>query len=166
MREQGSLLIEVIIACAAIMVLAATALPNGLALYREAALEYEVQCLLSDIRYVREVSRTTERWPRSMEQSTVYQLPLDRQAQMRFRQGGYTMLAGMKVCSSHDFLPGIALKGRFVTGRGDGPPLTFGNDGLLTTPCTMLLYVEDHPQFVRKIILSAGGRCRVERSPI
>lgn len=63
MREQGSLFIEVIVACAVFVIFAMTALPNGLALYREAALEYEVQRLLSDIRYMREISRTTESWP-------------------------------------------------------------------------------------------------------
>lgn len=163
MREQGSLLLEVIIACAVLMVLAMAALPNGLALYREAALEYEAQCLLSDIRYMREVSRTTESWPRHMEKKAVYQLPPRRQAQMRFRHGGYTMLAGSAVQRRHDFLPGIVLTGRFATGKTDGTALTFGDDGLLATPCTMLLYMEGHPQAARKIILSAGGRCRIER---
>ena len=66
MREQGSLLVEVIVACAVLAILAMAALPRGLLLYREAALEYEVQCLLSDIRYMREISRTTEQWPESM----------------------------------------------------------------------------------------------------
>ena len=47
MREQGSLLVEVIVACAVLAILAMAALPRGLLLYREAALEYEVQCLLS-----------------------------------------------------------------------------------------------------------------------
>ena len=61
MKEHGSLLIEVIIAGAVLAVFAMVALPNGLAIYREAAVEYEVQCLLSDIRYMREVSRPTER---------------------------------------------------------------------------------------------------------
>ena len=53
MKEHGSLLIEVIIACAVLAVFAMVALPNGLAIYREAAVEYEVQCLLSDIRHAR-----------------------------------------------------------------------------------------------------------------
>ncbi len=154
----------VIIACAVLAVFAMVALPNGLAIYREAAVEYEVQCLLSDIRYMREVSRTTERWPKSMERRDAYQLPLRRQAQMRFRRGGYTMLAGSAVHSSHDFLPGIVITGRFATSSRDGIALTFGDDGLLATPCTMLIYMEGHPQSARKLILSAGGRCRVERS--
>ena len=164
MKEHGSLLIEVIIACAVLAVFAMVALPNGLAIYREAAVEYEVQCLLSDSRYMREVSRTTERWPKSMERRDAYQLPLRRQAQMRFRRGGYTMLAGSAVHSSHDFLPGIVITGRFATSSRDGIALTFGDDGLLATPCTMLIYMEGHPQSARKLILSAGGRCRVERS--
>ena len=42
MKEHGSLLIEVIIACAVLAVFAMVALPNGLAIYREAAVEYEV----------------------------------------------------------------------------------------------------------------------------
>ena len=46
----------------------------------------------------------------------------------------------------------------------DGIALTFGDDGLLATPCTMVIYMEGHPQSARKLILSAGGRCRVERS--
>lgn len=53
MKEQGSLLLEVIVACAVLAVLSMAALPRALAIYREAALEYEMQCLLSDIRYVR-----------------------------------------------------------------------------------------------------------------
>ena len=145
MKEHGSLLIEVIIACAVVAVFAMVALPNGLAIYRE-------------------VSRTTERWPKSMERRDAYQLPLRRQAQMRFRRGGYTMLAGSAVHSSHDFLPGIVITGRFATSSRDGIALTFGDDGLLATPCTMLIYMEGHPQSARKLILSAGGRCRVERS--
>ena len=164
MKEHGSLRIEVIIACAVLAVVAMGALPNGLAIYREAAVEYEVQCLLSDIRYMREVSRTTERWPKSMERRDAYQLPLRRQAQMRFRRGGYTMLAGSAVHSSHDFLPGIVITGRCATSAWDGSALTVGVDGLLATPCTMLIYMEGHPQSARKLILSAGGRGRVERS--
>ena len=60
MKEHGSLLIEVIIACAVLAVFAMVALPNGLAIYREAAVEYEVQCLLSDIRYMRDGTRAEE----------------------------------------------------------------------------------------------------------
>lgn len=164
MREQGSLFIEVIVACAVLVIFAMTALSNGLALYREAALEYEVQRLLSDIRYMREISRTTESWPRYMEVKEAYQLPMRRQAKMQFRHGGYTMLAGSVIRGSHDFLPGIVLTGRFATSSRDGMALTFGDDGLLATPCTMLLYMEGHPQSARKLILSAGGRCRVQRS--
>lgn len=116
MKEQGSLLLEVIVACAVLAVLSMAALPRALAIYREAALEYEMQCLLSDIRYVREISRTTQVWPKSMKGKAEQQLPSWRQAQMRFRRTGYTMLAGSARQGSHDFLPGIELKGRFVTG--------------------------------------------------
>lgn len=94
MKEQGSLLLEVIVACAVLAVLSMAALPRALAIYREVALEYEMQCLLSDIRYVREVSRTTQVWPQSMKGKAEQQLPSWRQAQMRFRRTGYTMLAG------------------------------------------------------------------------
>ncbi|WP_302296429.1 pilus assembly FimT family protein [Mitsuokella multacida] len=163
MREQGSLLIELIIACAVLVILSMAALPRGLTLYREAALEYEVQHLLGDIRYMRGISRTTQIWPQSMKRKADQQLPPWRQAQMQFRRTGYTMRAGNVTHRRYDFLPGIELKGRFVTGSLDGPALTFGNDGLLTTPCTMVLFWTDAPQSGRKLILSAGGRCRVER---
>ena len=83
MKEQGSLLLEVIVACAVLAVLSMAALPRALAIYREAALEYEMQCLLSDIRYVREISRTTQVWPKSMKGKAEQQLPSWRQAQMR-----------------------------------------------------------------------------------
>ena len=75
MKEQGSLLLEVIVACAVLAVLSMAALPRALAIYREAALEYEMQCLLSDIRYVREISRTTQVWPKSMKGKAEQQLP-------------------------------------------------------------------------------------------
>lgn len=163
MKEQGSLLLEVIVACAVLAVLSMAALPRALAIYREAALEYEMQCLLSDIRYVREVSRTTQVWPKSMKGKAEQQLPSWRQAQMRFRRTGYTMLAGSARQGSHDFLPGIELKGRFVTGDLDGPALAFGDEGILMTPCTMVLFWTEAPQSLRRIILSAGGRVRVER---
>lgn len=65
MKEQGSLLLEVIVACAVLAVLSMAALPRALAIYREAALEYEMQCLLSDIRYVREISRRRRSGPRA-----------------------------------------------------------------------------------------------------
>ena len=74
MKEQGSLLLEVIVACAVLAVLSMAALPRALAIYREAALEYEMQCLLSDIRYVREISRTTQVWPKSMKGKAEQQL--------------------------------------------------------------------------------------------
>ncbi|WP_270400287.1 type II secretion system protein [Mitsuokella multacida] len=163
MREQGSLLVEVIVACAVLAILAMAALPRGLLLYREAALEYEVQCLLSDIRYMREISRTTEQWPESMKQNGKQRPPQRRQARMQFRRTGYTMLAGGVTHKRHDFLPGMELTGGFATGAIDGPILTFGDDGLLKTPCTMVLSWADSPKSLRKIILSAGGRCRVER---
>ncbi len=73
------------------------------------------------------------------------------------------MLAGSARQGSHDFLPGIELKGRFVTGDMDGPALAFGDEGILMTPCTMVLFWTEAPQSLRRIILSAGGRARVER---
>ena len=161
MREQGSLLVEVIVACAVLAILAMAALPRGLLLYREAALEYEVQCLLSDIRYMREISRTNNGLE-SMKQKPKQQLPQRRQARMQFRRTGYTMLAGGGPANAI-FCRASSSRRLRDGGSMDGPALAFGDDGIFKTPCTMVLFWTDSPQSLRKIILSAGGRARVER---
>lgn len=154
MKEQGSLLLEVIVACAVLAVLSMAALPRALAIYREAALEYEMQCLLSDIRYVREISRTTQVWPKSMKGKAEQQLPSWRQAQMRFRRTGYTMLAGSARQGSHDFSAGHRAQGALRDG-GHGWPCvgvwrrghlddTVHDGALLDGGATVV--AQDHPE--------------------
>lgn len=159
--ERGFLAIEAVLACLVVMILASVAVPRGMALYREAVLEYETQCLLSDLRYMRELARSTEPRPKALEWD--YNGFPERRATMYLQRDGYVMLAGGHRFREHRYAGNIRMSGPFLTNGTVNKPLTFGENGTLRNPCTMDLVFEGQPGPGRRFILSAGGRCRVER---
>ncbi|MGN0950988.1 MAG: Tfp pilus assembly protein FimT/FimU [Mitsuokella sp.] len=159
--ERGFLLVEAVLACFVVMILASVAVPRGMALYREAVLEYETQCLLSDIRYMRELSRSTEPRPKALEWD--YNGQRERRAGMYFQRDGYVLIAGSRTFREHKYAGGIQMSGPLLSDVETKRPLVFGDNGVLVNPCTMYLFFAGQQSSGRRFILSAGGRCRVER---
>ncbi|WP_302609997.1 Tfp pilus assembly protein FimT/FimU [uncultured Mitsuokella sp.] len=159
--ERGFFVVEAVLACLVVMILASVAMPRAVALYREAVLEYETQCLLSDIRYMRELSRSTEPRPKALDWD--HNGEKGRRAGLYFQRDGYVLIAGSHVFREHRYAAGIKMSGPLLSDGRTTKPLTFGDDGSLRNPCTMYLFVANQQSCGRRFILSAGGRCRVER---
>lgn len=160
--EQGFMAVEAIFACLVVMLFASVAIPRAAAFYREAVLEYELQSLLSDIRYMRELSRSTEARP--AEVGWDYNGERERRAGMYFQHEGYVLIAGSHIFREHKYVSGIRMSGPMVSDSNTKQQLLmFGDDGVLSKPCTLYLFWSEQQSCGRRLILSAGGRCRVER---
>ena len=165
-RQAGFVLIEVVLMVILIACLCGTAIPAAMQFYREMAIEYEAEHLLSDIRRTQALSRML------VERTYGYGGTDNRQQEVEIELGstGYTMLVtsgsgGDRVI--HTYLPLVKVS-RQSNGEGAATGLiAFKSNGELknvgTGMMTLLVVCEGWPQEGRKIMISRAGRVRIER---
>lgn len=162
---QGVALLEIVIMAAVLASLAAVVMPCAMSFYREAALEYETQHLLADIRRAQSLSRLT------VESGWGYgsDTPYKQLVEIDIRADAYTLSAQSFKGSeflTHRYLPLVRVKRKNKTAVGK---ISFTQNGGLTNKgtqmMTVIIYCEGQEEKKRQIMISKAGRIRLERGP-
>ena len=165
-HQSGALLLEVLLALALLMILGMHAVPQAAKFYRQAAVEYEAEQLLSSIRYCQDMGRNTgeSAWGYGAQEPTV------RHIYLQLFTNGNQLLAGKgDIIAQHRYLPGVKVA-KVYQEQGkkyydDSIRLYFNANGRpgLTGMMTLCIYCQGYPDEARKIMISEGGRIRMER---
>ena len=163
--QRGSIMLEIMLLLMVLIILASQALPAAFKFYRQAAVEYEAEKLLADIRYCQNMSRLTadSAWNYGAKDAG------DHAVYLSLRSGYNYLFAGRgDVIARHDYLPGInSSKERDDGSLGSSEyKLIFEADGKPKELVTVLIYYAGYPQEGREIMVSKGGRIRMERGRV
>lgn len=168
-KQAGFMLWEVLLLLALLLLLMTQAVPQAYKFYRQAAVEYEAEQLLSTIRYCQDMSRVTEEsaWGYGARESRRHYVFIK-----LFPDYNQIAGSGRDIIASHYYLPGVRVEkihqeqGRTVFDspvdlifRANGQPKA-GN------MMTILIYYQGHPQDGQRIMVSKGGRIRMERGGV
>lgn len=166
-RQAGGMVLEVILALTLLMLVSAHALPLACKFYRQAAVEYEAEQLLAAIRYCQQMSRTTadSAWGYGAMNAT------KRSVFLQLAPQGNQIFAGERdIVVSNHYLPGVKAV-KIYQDKGadcydDHVVLAFNADGRpksISNMMTILIYYQGYPLEGQKIMVSKGGRIRMER---
>lgn len=160
--QQGSIMVEILVLLFVLLILASQALPAAFRFYRQAAVEYEAEKLLADIRYCQNMSRVTAElaWNYGAADAG------DHAVFLRMRPAYNYIYAGEgDVLGRHDYLPGIRACKKKMDGRLDKSEqkIIFQANGRPLGLITVLIYFEGYEREGREIMVSNGGRIRMER---
>ena len=156
--QAGWVLLELLLCCALTGALAMVAVPAVYELYLEAAVEYETECLYSDIRKLQVLSRTTC-YNRSGPERPV---SWKKYPSLALGATGYRWRQGNATFQKHECLPGVEMA---VEGYVSSPEAviaftaTSWPDNRLMT---IDVYAKGHRAEGRRIMIS-NGRVRAER---
>lgn len=164
--QSGAMLLDVLLALALLLILSMHAVPQAAKFYRQAAVEYEAEQLLSNLRYCQNMSRITA------ESAWGYgaQDPMKRYIYLQLLTNGNQLLAGeWDIIAQHYYLPGVKVA-KVCQEQGkkyydDSIRLYFGANGRpgSTGLMTLCIYYQGYPAEGTKIMISEGGRIRMER---
>ena len=157
--ENGFALVELFWACAILAVFSCLAVPAADSLYRQAALEYETEHLLGEIRHLQMLSRTAD-YARQDQKGGGY---FSNDPSLIINYSGYMVMRGDHLEYSYKFLPGINMDigGVNVDSRYT---LRFKKNGeLFTKVLTIVLFAHEDINDGNAIIIDGSGRIRVER---
>lgn len=156
--ERGVSLIETIFAVSILVILGSAAMFHGSSVYRNALLNYETVMLASDMKLIRQMSRTatydTQNFP-AMEKSPFYvELVMYSGSYHLRRPGGYG-----KIFRKHNFSPDIGATPTIID------YLSFYPDGntRFRRMGNVLLYWRAKGKVSRKVIVDTAGRIRIDR---
>lgn len=164
--QRGSMLLELMLVLAVMLILAVQVLPQAFKFYRQAAVEYEAEKLLADIRYCRNANRLTAEsaWNHGAQSSDKHNLFV------RLYSGYNCIYAGEAdvLRGRNYYLPGIRASkekenGSLVEGQAD---IKFDDKEKPKALITVLIYYDGYPQEGREIMVSKGGRIRMERGKV
>lgn len=164
---QGFVLLEIIIACLVLGIVASVVLPMAGKFYREAAVEYEAEHLLSEIRRAQSINRlTAEDAVRYGATSNIRSLVVltVKPTQSRIWIGRNGELWRDDV---HYLLPMVRIANESQTNsannKGNVWKLTFNDESTQSRQLmTLSVYAEGYRKGARRIIISRG-RVRMER---
>ena len=164
--QSGALLLDVLLALALLMILSIHAVPQAAKFYRQAAVEYEAEQLLSSIRYCQNMSRITAEsaWGYGAREPAVRHIYLQ-----LFTNGNQTLAGKGDIIAQHYYLPGVKVAKVYQEqGKNyydDSIRLYFNANGRpgLTGMMTLCIYCQGYPAEGKKIMISEGGRIRMER---
>lgn len=162
-REAGFAIVEVVIAITVFMVLAGVAAPRLYSFYRETALEYETELLLTTLRRAQSISRNAAH--ATME----YGVRTNRAqwGTVRLRNNYYILTAGKSASwtvESHYLLPLVRANKHNISGE---TTIMFNENGGLqeTSPMTIDIYCTGDMSG-RQIVIDQAGRIRLERGKL
>lgn len=164
-RQAGFMLLEVLLLLPVLVIISAHALPQSARFYRQIVVEYEAEQLLSAIRYCQNISRITveNAWGYGAKE------PIKRAVYLKLLTERNEIYAGGRdVIARHNYLPGVNVvkvyQEKGVSHYETPVKLDFSANGRpLTTGMTILIYYQGYPMEGQKIMISKGGRIRMER---
>ena len=161
--QQGLLLWELTLVIMIMAVLAALAFPGVFKFYRQAAVEYEAEHLLADIRRCQSLSRASgsSAWKYGADSSA------DTFVHLVLEKGRYTTMAGnLRTLERHAYLAGVKAVKENNTTYATRADIAFSQEGTprsVESMMTILIYYQGYEQEGRRIMISKGGRIRMER---
>jgi len=164
------MLLEIALLLLAVSVLAVWTGPQACKFYRQAVVEYEAEQLLSRIRYCQNMNRVTAEsaWGYGAKEASRHYVRL-----MLFPAYNQLVAGGRDIISSHHYLSGVkAMKIHQEQGRTVYDNLTElafqanGKPKSVSNMMTILIYYQGYPQDGQRIMVSKGGRIRMERGGI
>ena len=165
-RQAGFMQLEILLLLAMFVLISVHALPQAAKFYRQIVVEYEAEQLLSSIRYCQNISRITAEnaWGYGAKK------PIKRSVYLKLMAEHSEVFAGGRdIIATHDYLPGVNVvkvyQEKGVTRYETPVKLDFSANGrpLTTGMMTLLIYYQGHPVDGQKIMISKGGRIRMER---
>lgn len=161
--EKGFSLIEVIIVCMVLAIVASAVIPSAWKFYRQAAVEYESEHLLSDLRRAQSMSRlTAERaWEYGAKNSQKQWASLQICERYSYLMIG---LSGGWNGKLHYYLPAIRIS-RSNSQAAATETISFDANGkpVNNSMMTFAVYCKGYPKEARYISISRGGRIRMKR---
>lgn len=168
-KQAGGMLLEIMLTLTLLLLMSTMAVPQAAKLYRQVVVEYEAEQLLSAIRYCQNRSRVTA------ESAWNYgaKLPNRHYVFLKFFPDHNQIMSGTRdVIESHTYLYGVNVakiyqeKGK--TQYDDSVELVFNANGKPKAGdmMTLLIYYQGYPQDGQRIMVSKGGRIRMERGGI
>ncbi len=167
-RQQGTVMLELLLCITLVMLFALQALPAMYKFYRQLAVEYEAEHLLADIRHCQSLSRLIAEpaWGYGAKD-------LKRKyATLEFFPGGNQLTTGgSKVIGRNTYLPGVLVKKLNANNKICDETVKIGfkangrpkfTEGMIT----VLIYFAGYEQEGRRIMVSKGGRIRMERGGV
>lgn len=164
---KGFSLLEVLLACLVLSIAASAAVPAAMKFYRQAAVEYEAEHLLSEIRRAQSINRLTA------ERAYQYgaKSPMNGSVYLRVQPTKSQIWIGRNAefgkSKLHQLLPLVRIanesKSDNDSNKGNLWKLTFDDDSVQShSLMTLLIYAEGHKEDGRKLVISRG-RVRMER---
>lgn len=161
--RQGFILGELMLLLASMAVLAALAFPGVFKFYRQAAVEYEAEHLLADIRRCQSLSRVSGSSARKYGANT----SADTFVHLVLEKGRYTIMAGnLRIIERHPYLVGVKVVKEDKKTYSSKADIAFAQEGTprsVESMMTILIYYQSYEQEGRRIMISKGGRIRMER---
>ncbi|SHK93320.1 Tfp pilus assembly protein FimT [Selenomonas ruminantium] len=166
-KQKGFIMLELLLFLALILLFSAQALPAMFKFYRQVAVEFEAEYLLTDIRRCQSLSRTIAEpaWGYGAKDLRRRYARLD-----LFPGGNRITAGGAYIIERHLYLPGIQVakldeQQDYIAGddkiqvgfRADGSPQL--TEGMIT----LLIFFGGYEQEGCRIMVSKGGRIRMER---
>ena len=165
-QQAGLALIEVLILMAIIAILGLVAVPQAMQFYREAAIEYETEHLLVDLRRTQSLNRLIE----GANHGLYVRDGVVKKAVIEVRKEDYCVTvtsSEAETTMSHRYLPLVRVSRQWNGTNVDSGPIAFKDNGELKNVglgmMTLLICCEGWPQEGRKIMISKAGRIRMER---
>ena len=161
--QRGFSLIEIVLAVALLVVISSAAVPLLLRFYQQAAVEYETEHLLADIRKAQSMSRTSAP-ALGMDHSGSD----DRQgASLLIDRESYLVRVGngqTDIKTRHYYLPSVRVAKEGQT-SADGFIFFKDNGGLRDSGSmmTLVVFCEGHMGEGRRIMISRAGGIRIDR---
>lgn len=158
--QHGFIFLEWLIVVCIVAILSAIALPRALSLVYEWTINYEANCLLSDIRHIQMLSRTTQENLLGDKRGSMRTVP-----EIQLFAYGYRIDGNLhSPKQNHSFAPYIKITlNPYGGGTGDLGVIRFEKNGVLSTaPLTIRFMVDGNPVIYKQIIVHKSGRSRIE----
>lgn len=156
--EQGWILGELVIICSVLVVVSSMMIPKIYTLYQMAAIEYETEHLLRELRTLQVLSRTADYNTDNAEGRR----KLDQRPYLLLEDSDYKLMRGVNDVYTYHYLPGVHVS---VDGSTLKNGIGFDKDGSVKGGLlTINVFAETDLSIKHKIRIDLGGRIRIERS--
>ncbi|EKU70485.1 Tfp pilus assembly protein FimT/FimU [Selenomonas sp. F0473] len=160
---RGMALLEMLVGLSVAAVILSAALPIGISIYARAAVTYEAAYLVSELRRVQAVSRTTAMPLYVLEQHRAG----TRNPSLHICADGYDIRHPVEgIARRHDLLPLIRLHRHNLTNR----PAAFGGNGDVawsqSANMTIRIYARGHEEDFVSVVIDRAARIRIERGAL